>query len=252
MIEQASGERDRKISPTLTPSGHFLRGRGERMLLRKDMNMQHLIGKATSFFETPIDLRSRIIVIVAALFLLPTFVLPLWNMTLYSNQFPDGLSLDIYSHKLEGGKTPNRDDLKEINSLNHYIGMRALVEDDFTEFKWIPFVIGGVMLLAFRVVVLGKMSKLVDLFVLLTYFGMFSLWSFYHKMYIYGHDLDPTAAIKVPPFTPPLFGHKTMANFEVYSYPDLGSYFMALVPLLFLAAMWLSRKAWLRAQEVTK
>lgn len=203
---------------------------------------------ATLFFETPIDLRSRVIVIVAALFLLPTFFVPLWNMTMYSNQFPDGLSLDIYSHKLEGGKTPNRDDLREINSLNHYIGMRALIEDDFTEFKWIPFVIGGVMLLALRVVVLGKMSKLVDLLILFTYFGMFSLWSFYHKMYVYGHDLDPTAAMKVPAFTPPLFGHKTMANFEVYSYPDLGSYFMAVVPLLFLAAMWLSRKTWLRAQ----
>lgn len=208
--------------------------------------MQKYIDKATSFFETQIDLRSRIIILLAAVLLLPTFFLPLWNMTLYSNQFPDGLVLNIYSHKLEGGMTPNRDDLKEINSLNHYIGMRALKEDDFTEFKWIPFVLGGVILLSLRAVVLGKMSKLVDLFVLFTYFGLFSLWTFYHKLYLYGHELDPTAAVKVPPFTPPLFGHTTLANFEVYSYPDWGSYFMALVPLLFLIAMWLSRKSWLK------
>lgn len=210
--------------------------------------MQKLIDKASSFFETQIDLRSRLIILLAALMLLPTYFLPLWNMTLYSNQFPDGLVLNIYSSKLEGGKTPNRDDLKEINSLNHYIGMRALREDDFTEFKWIPFVIGGAILLALRVVVLGKMSKLVDLFVLLTYFGLFSLWSFFDKLYLYGHQLDPTAAVKVPPFTPPMFGHTTMANFEVYSFPDLGSYFMGAVPLLLLAAMWLSRKSWLRAK----
>lgn len=213
--------------------------------------MQKIIQKATSFFETPIDLRSRIIILVSALSLLPTFVLPLWNMTLYSNQFPDGLVLNIYSHKLEGAKTPDRDDLKEINALNHYIGMRPLLEDDFTEFKWIPFVIGGVMLLALRVVVLGKMSKLVDLFVLFTYFGLFSLWSFYHKLYLYGHELDPTAAVKVPPFSPPMFGHQTMANFEVYSFPDVGSFFMAVVPLFFLAAMWLSRKSVLKAQAST-
>ncbi|MEK7249118.1 MAG: hypothetical protein AAB209_01720, partial [Bacteroidota bacterium] len=87
--------------------------------------------KATSFFETPIDFRSRVLVVVGALMLLPTFFFPLWNLTLYSNQFPDGLVLNIYSSKLEGGKTANRDDLKEINSLNHYIGMRALKEDDF-------------------------------------------------------------------------------------------------------------------------
>lgn len=211
--------------------------------------MQRIIQKANSFFETPIDLRSRVLVLVAALMLIPTYFFPLWNMTLYSNQFPEGLVLNIYSYKLEGGKSPYRDDLKEINALNHYIGMRPLVEDDFTEFKWIPFVIGGVILLCLRVVVLGKMSKLVDLFVLFTYFGLFSLWSFYHKLYLYGHDLDPTAAVKVPPFTPPMFGHQTMANFEVYSYPGVGSYFMAVVPLVLLAAMWLSRNAWLKERN---
>lgn len=197
----------------------------------------------TKFFETPIDLRSRLMILLAALLLLPTFFFPLWNMTLTSNQFPDGLILNIYSYKLEGGKTPNRDDLKEINSLNHYIGMRALKEDDFTEFKWIPFFVGGVMLLALRVIVLGKMSKLVDLFVLFSYFGVFSLWSFYRKLFLYGHELDTTAAVKVAPFTPPIFGHRTMANFEIYSYPDIGSYFMAAIPVLLLAAIWFSKRA---------
>lgn len=205
--------------------------------------MRQYIVQATSFFETSMDLKSRVVILIAALMLLPTYFLPLWNMTLYSNQFPEGLQLDIYSYKLEGAKSPYRDDLKEINALNHYIGMRPLVEDDFTEFKWIPFVIGGVILLAFRSIVLGKMSKVVDLLVLFTYFGLFSLWSFYHKLYLYGHNLDPTAAVKVAPFTPPMFGHQTMANFEVYSFPGLGSAFMALVPLLLLAAMWLSRRA---------
>jgi len=211
--------------------------------------MQNLLKKASSFFETPIDWRSRVLIIVGALMIVPTFFLPLWKMELYSNQFPDGLVLNIFSYKIEGGQTPDRDDLKEINSLNHYIGMRALQADDFTEFNWIPFVLGGVMLLALRVAVLGKMSKLVDLFVLFTYFGLFSLWSFYHKLYLYGHQLDPTAAIKVPPFTPPMFGHKTMANFEVYNNPDLGSYAMALVPLFLLGAMWLSRRAWLKERK---
>lgn len=180
--------------------------------------------------------------LVAAFALVPTFFFPLWELKLYSNQFPEGLQLEIYSYKLEGGKSGLRDDLAEINALNHYIGMKPLNEDDFTEFKWIPFVIGGVVLLALRAVVLGKMSKLVDLFVLFTYFGLFSLWSFYHKLYLYGHDLDPTAAVKVEPFTPPMFGHQTMANFEVYSLPALGSYCMALVPVLLLAAIWLSKR----------
>ncbi|MDP2886440.1 MAG: hypothetical protein Q8P51_15615 [Ignavibacteria bacterium] len=206
--------------------------------------MRHFLEKVTPFLETPLDLRSRIVVLVAGLLLVPTFFFPLWNMTMYSNQFPEGLQLKIYSHRLEGGRTPGRDDLKEINTLNHYIGMRPLLEEDFTEFKWIPFVIGAILLLAFRAIVMGKISQLVDLLVLITYFGLFSLWSFYHKLYLYGHQLDPTAAVKVPPFTPPMFGHRTMANFEVYSYPDVGSFLMGAVPLLFLAAIWLSLRTW--------
>ncbi len=212
--------------------------------------MQKYIEKLNYFFETPLDARSRGLILIGALLLLPTFFFPLWNMTLYSNQFPEGLVLKIYSHKLEGGRTQYRDDLKEINALNHYIGMRELKEDDFTEFKWIPFVIGGVMLLALRVVVLGKMSKLVDLLVLFSYFGAFSLWSFYHKLYLYGHELEPTAAVKVAPFSPPMIGHNTLANFEVYSFPSIASYCMAVMPLFLFAAMWLSRRAWSKKRIV--
>ena len=211
--------------------------------------MNTLIEKSRSFFEIPIDFRSRVVIILAAAMLIPSFFFPLWNMTMYSNQFPEGLSLEIYSFKLEGAKTQYRDDLKEINALNRYIGMRPLVEDDFTEFQWIPFVIGGTILLMLRAIVLGKMDKLVDVFVLFTYFGIFSLWSFYHKLYLYGHELDPTAAIKVPPFTPPMFGHQTMANFEVYSFPSIGSFFISAMPLLLLVAMWLSRKSWLAMKK---
>ena len=204
--------------------------------------MRELLTKANSFFDISLNGKSRIAVLLGGLLLVPALALPLWSLTLVSNQFPEGLVLKIYGHKLEGVKTQNRDDLKEINALNHYIGMQPLREEDFTEFKWIPFVIGGTLLLALRAVVLGKMSKLTDLLVLFSYFGLFSLWSFYDKLYMYGHDLDPTAAVKVDPFTPPMFGHQTMANFEVYSYPSIGSLFMVLVPILLLAAVWLSRK----------
>lgn len=205
--------------------------------------MQDFLKRLNTFFELPLNSRSRILVLVAAVMLIPTLLFPLWKLTLVSNQFPEGLLLKIYAQKLEGGVSQYRDDLKEINALNHYIGMRPLKEDDFTEFKWIPFVIGGALLLALRAAVFGKMSKLIDLLVLFTYFGLFSLWSFYDKLYLYGHELDPTAAVKVDPFMPPIFGHVTMANFEVYSFPALGSYFMMAVPVLFVAAVWFSRRS---------
>jgi hypothetical protein len=164
-------------------------------------------------------------------------------MSFTSNQYTDGLTLHIYSYQLEGGKTPNRDDLREINSLNHYIGMRPLLESDFSEFNWVPLVIGLLMVLALRALVIGKMSNLVDVFVIFSYFGLFSLWSFYHRLYTYGHNLSPEASIKVRPFTPPLFGVEQIANFSVSSLPDVGSYAFFTFAVLLLAAIYWSRKA---------
>ena len=200
----------------------------------------NFLEREIKFFEAPLTLKSRILILVAVLILIPSFFFPLWKMSFYSNQYTDGLVLHIYSYQLEGGKTPNRDDLREINSLNHYIGMRPLLESDFSEFMWLPLVIGLLMILSLRAMVIGKMSNLVDVFVLFTYFGLFSFWSFYHRLYMYGHNLDPTASIKVQPFTPPLFGSKQIANFAVNSFPELGSYALISFAVLLLLAIWFS------------
>ena len=200
------------------------------------------LDKANRFFELPLQLPTRILVLVAAVLLVPSFLFPLYQMTLYSNQFPDGLVLKIYSYTLEGGHSNNRDDLREINSLNHYIGMRPLLESDFSEFKWLPFGLGAFVLLAFRAITVGKMSKLVDLVVLFLYFTLFSLWSFGHRLYQYGHVLDPTAAIKVPPFTPPLFGTQQIANFAVNNYPGPATYLIAASLVLMMVALAMSAR----------
>lgn len=198
-----------------------------------------VLSEEFEFLERPLPVVSRLIAVVAAAILVLAFFYPLWNMTFYSNQYTDGLVLHIYSYHLEGGKTANRDDLREINSLNHYIGMRPLLETDFGEFLWLPFAIGGLMLLTLRAAVLGKMSKLVDVFVIFAYFSLYSMWSFYYRLYTYGHHLDPTAAIKVPAFTPPLFGTAQVGNFTVYSYPDVASYALfAFGILLAVAIFW--------------
>lgn len=201
------------------------------------------LNQAIAFFDLPLNLKSRLLILFAAILLVGSFYFPLWTMSFTSNQYLDGLTLKIYPHQLEGGKTPNRDDLREINSLNHYIGMRPLLESEFSEFTWIPFVLGILAILSLRAMVIGKMAGLVDVFVLFSYFGLFSFWSFYHRLYTYGHNLDPVAAIKVQPFTPPLFGMKQIANFTIYSLPATGSFLLVGFSLLLLLAIFLSRKA---------
>jgi hypothetical protein len=200
--------------------------------------MKNVFERANRYLNLPLELGPRGLLVLAALLLLPTYFLPLWKLTMFAPQYPDGLRLGIYSFKLEGGNAGQ--DTKEINLLNHYIGMKDLAAEDFTEFKWMPFVIGALALLLLRTAVLGKLGTLVDLFVLFFYFAAFSLWSFAYKLYRYGHDLAPTAAVKVPPFMPPLYGHRKLANFDVYSYPAAGSYALAAVAVLLAVALWLA------------
>jgi len=174
-------------------------------------------------------------VAAAALCLIPTFFVPLWHMRFWAQQYPEGLELYVYSHALVGGDQGN--DLTEINVLNHYIGMDELREDDFTELKWIPLVIGLIGVLTLRSSAIGNLRSLVDVAVISTYFGGFSLWSFWYKLDFYGKHLDPKAAVTVDPFTPPVFGHKMVGQFEVWSYPALGSYFLVGFGLLLLGGI---------------
>jgi copper chaperone NosL len=81
------------------------------------------------------------------------------------------------------------------------------------------------------------MRDLIDISVVQLYFGAFSFWSFYNRLYQYGHNLNPEAAIKVDPFTPPLFGRVRIANFWVESFPAGGSYALALFTALVFAAL---------------
>jgi hypothetical protein len=204
--------------------------------------MQGFFARLNEALARPLGVAPRLLVVASALLLVAVYLFPLWNLTMFAPQYPEGLRLDIYSYKLVGGN--GGQDIPEINILNHYIGMRDLVTDDFTEFKWLPFVVGALGLLYLRAAVMGTVGGLVDVLVLNIYFSAFALWSFGYKMYVYGHNLLPTAAVKVEPFMPPMFGAKQLANFEVYSYPQAASYAMGLSSLLLLAALFM---AWRQA-----
>jgi len=206
--------------------------------------MKPTFERTTSRLQRTVGLWPRLLLIAAALLLVSVYLAPLWKMTMFAPQYPDGLRLDIYSYRLEGGN--GGQDLKEINLLNHYIGMRDLAASDFTEFKWMPFVIGGLGLLFLRAAVHGQLAHVVDVLVLYVYFAAFSLWSFAFKLWSYGHHLLPSAAVKVAPFMPPVFGHKKLANFDVYSYPAPASYCFALVAVLLAAALFLG---WRHSRE---
>jgi len=184
----------------------------------------------TLWLDRGLSPRARLAVLGAGGLLLIALFLPLWEITMFAQMFPEGIRMWIYPHRLVGGN--GGADLQGINILNHYIGMAEIRAQDFPEMKFIPFALGLFFLLGLRTAVFGRVHQLVDLLVLFTYFGLFSLGAFYYRMYTFGHQLSPEAPIRVPPFTPPVFGHQHIANFDVYSYPGLGTYLLGAYALV--------------------
>jgi copper chaperone NosL len=197
--------------------------------------MSPFLQRSTRFLHEPVGAAPRLFLGAAAVLLVAALFFPLWNLTMFAPQYAHGLQLDIHADTLSGGN--GGQDIKEINLLNHYIGMHPLAAEDFTEFKWMPFVLGGIALLFLRAIVLGTVKELVDAVVVFVYFGAFSLWSFASKMYRYGHELSPEAPVKVAPFTPPVFGHQQIANFDVYSFPQAGTYCLVGAAILLVSSL---------------
>lgn len=194
-------------------------------------------------FGTRLSRRLRLAVAGASVLLLVVLMTPIWGITLYSNQYPDGLRVTVHAGGFEAGE--GGADLTEINTLNHYIGMRPLNQADIPELKWIGTAVVVFALLGLAAALVGRAGGLAALVVLFGAFGIGSMWLFYSRLYEYGHDLDPRAAVKVPPFTPPVIGTQELANFTVESYPEVGTWLMltfAAVLVGVLVAAWRSRR----------
>ena len=177
--------------------------------------------KDLSVLYRPLDRTARIIQPLLIIPLLLSFLAPLWRVSMKAPQYPGGLYIDIYSYKLEGGN--DGQDINEINELNHYIGMQRIERSAFADLDWMPFALGILALLALRVAAIGNLSSLIDLAVLSLYVSAFAMGRFVYRLYVFGHNLDAHAAVKIQPFTPVVLGTKQVANFTTSAMPQLGS-----------------------------
>ena len=195
--------------------------------------------------------KSRIIMLLASSILALLYILPLWKITLLAPQYPEPLGLNIHIDHLSDGVQFN--DVKNIDLLNHYIGMahlptpenvkKGLVEPMW-EFKYFPIIIGVMVALGFLAMAIGKANFYLAWLGIMVVLGILGLYDFYNWLYIYGHELDPNAILKIIDletgkpmgYQPPFFGYKMILNFEVYSYPEKGAYAVAVSMLLALIA----------------
>jgi copper chaperone NosL len=166
---------------------------------------------------------SRILIGIAALSLIGLYFVPLWNINLMAPQYPEGLGMRIWLDAITGLK-PN--DLGSINNLNHYIGMKPIEPDSIPELRYMPVIVGLLVVTGAAVALAGRRALAwvwLGAFVLL---GVAGMVDFYRWGYDYGHDLDQeNAIIKVPGMTyqPPLIGSKKLLNFTATSLPAAGA-----------------------------
>lgn len=182
-------------------------------------------------FHRRMDRVERPLVALAGLMMLGSLFLPIWHVHLWAPQYPEGMDLWIYARTITGN-------LQNINILNHYIGMKPIGVESFPEFVWMTPVLAALAVIIMLTALINRREGLISTGAAVVAFNGFMIWDLYHWMYAWGHELDPHAAITVPPFTPPALGFKHIANFYVTSFPSYGGILVIGATLLGGLAAW--------------
>lgn len=179
--------------------------------------------------------------LTASLVMITTFFFPIWHISLEAPQYPEGMGMFIWVYNVTGERAG---DLQTINGLNHYIGMKTITPDTIAELKIMPYLLGILILMGLLVAWKGHYNMIAVWLILAIILMTTGLVDFYLWEYDYGHNLEPTAPIKVPgmSYQPPLIGTKQLLNMRTTSLPYIGSY--AIFIGMSLAAFALYREKW--------
>jgi len=182
----------------------------------------------------------RILLGLSSLLVISTYFLPLWAISLWAPQYPEGLTIEIWFNDVKG-------DVDIINGLNHYIGMKHIKPEMFPEFIFLKYIIAAFIAFGLGVAIIGTVKALKVFCTVSVLGGIIALADFYRWGYDYGHNLDPTAPINVPgmSYQPPVLGYKDLLNFRAFSIPDVGGWIIVAVgtiAFMALAFHWFSQR----------
>lgn len=149
--------------------------------------------------------------LLGSAFLVVAGILPVWGTRLIAPQYPKGLDLWFYGGRAEGP-------LREVNNLNHYIGMQRIDLAAVPELALWPLVVVGSTALFLAALFLpgwlGRLAVLVLFVVPVVVLADIQRW-----LIVFGTELDPTSALRLDPFIPLVIGPSTVWNFTVWTYP---------------------------------
>lgn len=184
---------------------------------------------------------SKILFGIASLILVLLFFFPIWSITLTAPQYPDGISMYIWINQITGDTEST---LQNVNILNHYVGMKYIEPDSIDELTYFPYIIGVMIFLGLIITFVNKGWMKLSWAIILIVLGILGIYDFYLWLWDYGHNLSPTAPIKIPGmvYQPPLFGEKMLLNFKSESYPHFGTLWLSLAIILGLISFFINSR----------
>lgn len=164
---------------------------------------------------------SGILLFISCAFLAVIYFFPIWYIRLEAPQYPGGLDMYIWINQITG---TDEFTLQNINILNHYIGMQAIHPDSFAELQVMPYILAFLIASGLMAFFLKDRQVLAAWTVLLVIAATVGLVDFYIWQQAFGHNLDPSAPIKIEGMTysPPFLGVKTILNITASSFPHAG------------------------------
>ena len=177
-------------------------------------------------------------VIAAGLFV-SALKFPIWQMRMESPQYRDEEAIRVAV--FPGGLTG---DIKEVETLNQYIGVR--IPRELPQCGWLPTALILAALLGLFAASLPRIIRKWGLIAIPTVLAtslLFAAVQARQQMYDIGHHRNEKTPLRgVKDFTPPFFGKTKLFQFDVESSFGLGAYFIAGAIALQLGGAWVSRK----------
>lgn len=178
---------------------------------------------------------------IGAALLIGSIFLPYWNIILRAPQYPKGLSVDAYVNRLEDARS-----VREVDGLNHYIGMIKLTEAAKIERAISIYAIVFIAILGVVSVVLPGRWRTIARLPMALYPIVFAV-DLFAWLYYAGHALDPKAALSssISAFTPQIYGTGTIGQFKTHATFLSGFWLAAAAMVLTIVAItldWRSRR----------
>lgn len=165
-------------------------------------------------------------VAIASVLLLSTLLVPLWKMELIAPQYPEGLVMRAYGYKFAEDPSSHYDDVREINGLNHYIGMKPI--EEVTEMDLFIPGVAALVVFAFAASFVTWKRNWLKALTILGFWTMplFFVADLQYWLYHYGHTMKEEAPLNPGAFTPKVFGSTNVWNFHSETSFEIGFYLM--------------------------